>query len=166
MNGVHVRNRTFPLLSSKQIHPRQGHGRSSRCPNGTEGTITFQLHNLVSLKKTNCPPTCWRRPWCTSWVSHPIACCGRSPLPWRRLWSTGHLSHCFPPGGVCFVDKGDFSVSWVHKLCTSESSNVAKEFKDVFLTTTNSVMEFVIKLRWLKIVEVSLWKDLSAAKTR
>ena len=56
-------------------------------------------------------------------------------------------SHFFPPGGVCFVDKGDFSVSWVHKLCTSESSNVAKEFKDVFLTTTNSVMEFVIKLR-------------------
>ena len=47
--------------------------------------------------------------------------------------------HRFPPGGVCFVDEGDFSVSRVHQLRASESSNVAKELKDVFLRTTTTV---------------------------
>ena len=50
----------------------------------------------------------------------------------------GFSGDSFPPGGVCFVDEGDFSVSWVHQLRPSESSNVAKELKDVFLITTTT----------------------------
>ena len=57
-------------------------------------------------------------------------------VDFRDLFS----GHRFPPGGVCFVDEGDFSVSRVHQLRASESSNVAKELKDVFLRTTTSVM--------------------------
>ena len=56
-------------------------------------------------------------------------------VDFRDLFS----GHRFPPGGVCFVDEGDFSVSWVHQLRPSESSNVAKELKDVFLRTTTTV---------------------------
>ena len=56
-------------------------------------------------------------------------------VDFRDLFS----GHRFPPGGVCFVDEGDFSVSRVHQLRASESSNVAKELKDVFLRTTTTV---------------------------
>ena len=48
---------------------------------------TIRLHNLLkknwAIKLLH--PTCWRQPWCTSLVFHPVACCGRSPLPWNRL---------------------------------------------------------------------------------